>query len=88
MSTVGLTTGQSKRFYQNLFKNDGKIVEQLERRNNGFSRHSYRLPPPPPKDLNEKEFGRPKHISEMTQSEIDDMEIYYRMRETDVRGNL
>jgi len=39
--TIGVTTGESNRFYKTLFKNSGKIAEKLEERNNGISKPSH-----------------------------------------------
>ena len=116
--STGVTTRQSTEFYRDLFRNDGEIVENLENRNNGFSRPSY--PAPKPIDpcsecgdrnlihdpirgeevclnkkcknygavISEKELGRRKYTTEMSPTEIDDMEIGIRIKENNCRGNL
>lgn len=38
---IGVTTGESNKFYETLFKNNGKIAEKLEERNNGLSKASH-----------------------------------------------
>jgi len=45
---IGVTTGESNKFYETLFKNSGKIAEKLEERNNRVSKASH----PPLEGLN------------------------------------